>query len=205
MKTLISLLFVPLIVFAEERDDITYRALSERVKNGDLSVDFRALRLACMRSDLCQPRGSTGDLSAMQDAANRHDAARGLETALRMIDQGYVNAEAHAACVDFYTWLNRPDEARFHADVYRGLMGSIFRSGDGKSPDTAFEVICTREESLVLIALKLPPYGQTASEYVATATHRILKLELPDAKTERMVTVFFNEDAIVPEKNRPRH
>jgi hypothetical protein len=42
-----------LLGMATDQANTTYRQLVERVKAGDFSVDFRALRMACARSNIC--------------------------------------------------------------------------------------------------------------------------------------------------------
>jgi hypothetical protein len=67
------------------------------------------------------------------------------DLAERLIDEGFVNMEVHADCVAIYKELNQPEKSQFHLNVMTGLMRSIMGSGDGKTKETAYEVICTRE------------------------------------------------------------
>jgi hypothetical protein len=123
---------------AGEQDDVTYQALVGRVKGGDLSIDFRSLRLACIRSNLCEPRGTKADLALMNRAVADHEPRSVVEVAERLIEKGYVNMEAHATVVQAYTQLNESAKAKFHLDVTVALLRSIMSSGDGKSKESAF-------------------------------------------------------------------
>jgi len=78
-----------------------------------MSVDFRELRLACLKASDC----------------NRTV----VETAGKIVQDGFVNMEAHIALAEVYPKLNEPAKAKFHLDVTTALMRSIFMSGDGKT------------------------------------------------------------------------
>ena len=137
---------------AAEEDDVTYRTLVERVKGGDLTVDFRALRLACMKASHCEPRGSKADLTVLSS----QDYRKAVQVAEKLIDEGFVNIEAHATAAGLYAELNEPEKAKVHFAITLALMGSIMTGKDGKSEDTAYEVIGDREMYYVMAALGLP-------------------------------------------------
>ena len=53
---------------AAKDDDSSYRELVKKVTGGDLAIDFRALRFACLNASGCDARGENGDLIAMISA-----------------------------------------------------------------------------------------------------------------------------------------
>jgi hypothetical protein len=189
---------------AGEQDDVTYQALVGRVKGGDLSIDFRSLRLACIRSNLCEPRGTKADLALMNRAVADHEPRSVVEVAERLIEKGYVNMEAHATAVQAYTQLNESAKAKFHLDVTVALLRSIMSSGDGKSKESAFEVICDREEYYMLTTLGLPYLGsEVASAHVVQdGPHTYDRWEVRNPKTGQNVVVFFNTDQFSTTKSR---
>jgi len=142
---------------AADQDDATYRALVQRVRGGDFSVDFQALRLACVKSSLCEPRGTKADLAAMTQAGDAHDNQKLVTIAENLVSRGFVNAEAHIALTTAYAELHNAAKSKFHLDVVTHLMRSILE--DGKTTQTAYTVICDREEYETLIALGLPYVG----------------------------------------------
>jgi hypothetical protein len=185
-------------------DDIVYRDLTKRVKAGDFGVDFRTLRLACIKSSYCSPRGKPEDLAAMSRAEAGHQFDRAVAIAERMIDQGFVNVEARASCSSAYAKLNKPELAQFHRDVTAALMRSILKSGDGRSKETAFEGICTREEYVILSSRGLPFYGSAVTSFqeLADGRHKYARWEVRDPKTQQGVVMFFNLDAFSAAKSR---
>ena len=188
---------------AGEQDDVTYQALVQRVKGGDLSIDFRLLRLACVRSSLCEPRGTKADLGAMNRAVADHQPSKVVEIVERLVEQGYVNLEAHATAVQAYTQLNESVKAKFHLDVATALMRSIMSTGDGKNKESAFEVICDREEYDVLTSLGLPYFGSgvVSVHTVQDGSHAYDRWEVQNPKTGQNAVVFFNIDQFSTSKS----
>jgi|KBSMisStandDraft_5_1062788.scaffolds.fasta_scaffold68391_2 hypothetical protein len=186
---------------AAEQDDVVYQALVQRVKDGDLTVDFRALRLACMKASHCEPRGSLADLVAM-DVTDLHKVA---EVSERLIEEGFVNLEAHATAAGAYARLNEPQKAQIHFAITLALMRSIMSRSDGKTKETAYEVIGDREEYAVLSALGLPYAPPEARvTHMSDGPHRYEKWDVRNPKTGQTVVVFFNIDAFLPNKSYPR-
>jgi hypothetical protein len=186
-----------------EQDDALYRALVQRVEAGDLTIDFRSLRMSCVRSSLCEPRGTKAGLAAMNRAVNDGEYDKVVGIGEQLISKGFVNIEAHATCVKAYAELHDPVKSKFHLDVTAGLLRSILNSGDGKTKESAFEVICDREEYDALSALGLPYYGsEVSSSAVGDGTHHYDRWEIRHPKTGEMVILFFNTDAFSPTKSR---
>src|ERR1035441_4872635 len=181
---------------AAGQEGTDYRTLVQRVQGGDFTIDFRSLRLACMKSTECQPRGTKADLGAISRAENEHQFAKAVEIAERLISQGFVNIEAHADCVKAYEAIHDAAKSKFHLDVATALMRSILDSGDGKAKETAFEVISDREEYATLVALGLPYSGSGVStSAIEDGGHRYARWDVLNPKTGQNVLVFFNVDA----------
>jgi hypothetical protein len=186
-------------------DDAAYHALVQRVKAGDLTVDFRELRLACLKASDCQPRGTKKDLAEMNLAIQSGAPATVVEIAAKLVQQGFVNIEAHATLASVYPKLNEPAKAKFHLDVTTELVRSIFQSGDGKTRETAFQIICDREEYVMMGALGLPYFGYNNLVVpFEDGGHKYEKREVVDPKTMKPIrdpktgketVVFFNVDA----------
>lgn len=173
-----------------------YQTLVRRVEAGDFTVDFRALRLACMKSAQCEPRGTKADLAAINRAESDHQFDKVVEIAERLIRKGFVNIEAHADCVKAYEAIHDAAKSNFHLDVTAALLRSILLSGDGNTKETAYEVISDREEYSTLTAKGLPYVGSgTSASAVEEGGHRYDRWEVLDPKTGKPVVIFFNTDA----------
>jgi hypothetical protein len=181
-----------------DKPDAAYLEFVKKVNAGDTSVDFRALRLACAKADRCDAKGESKDLIAMRRASQSHDYKEAAKIGEKLIAEGFPNIEAHAVCGDAYTALNDPKKAEFHQVVTSGLIHSIMATGDGKSKESAFEVIVTQEEHVILTVLGLPPFGKQA--LMPGKPHSYDVIEVDDPKSGQKISVYFNIDAFYPMK-----
>jgi hypothetical protein len=190
-----------------ELEDLTeadYEPLARQLEGGDLSVDFRTLRLACMKSPKCEPRSTPDELAAFSRASAANKYAEAVEIAERLLRQGFVNVEMHANLVKLYELLHEPEKSKFHENVLTGLAYSVLLSGDGKTTETAFEVICDREEYTTLSVKQLPYMGAgVATSRFASGGHYYERWDVDNPKTGKSETVYFNVDAFSA-KSRPR-
>jgi hypothetical protein len=189
---------------AAQQDDVIYRALVDAAKAGDSSVDYRLMRLACMKSSLCQPRSSKAELQALTDAEK--DPRKLVEIGERLLDEGFVNIEVHATLAAGYAKLGETKKADFHLSMVASMLQSIQKSGDGKTAATAYEVICNREEYGFLSFLHLPYTGDgvVSAKPVSEGRHKYSRWEVRDPKSGQVRVVFFNVDAFTDEKSLPR-
>ena len=140
----------------------------------------------------------------MQRAAREPQLKRAIEFAERLIDRGFVNFEAHAECSGFYREDGDEPKAIFHLQVATALAGSILGTGDGKTTETAFEVISDREEYAVLASLGFPYAGSDvlSNSRITYGGHNYDKWSVRKPKTNEVVDVFFNTDYFSPTKSR---
>lgn len=177
----------------------SYTDLVDRVNKGDLSIDFRALRFACLKEKNCAPEGNREDLVKVRRAMQSKDFSEATKVANKLIDHGFPNIEAHAFCSEAYDALNEPEKAKFHHEVTRALIRSILASGDGKAQEEAFEVISVSEEYIIMQVLGLPRFPIQQS-LVAVKGHSYDVLQVTDPKSGEKVSVYFNIDAFYPSR-----
>ena len=135
---------------------------------------------------------------AMISAINANDFPAALKNADVVLANDYVDLDAHFAEYVANRELHRDSEANFHKAVFDGLLRSITDSGDGKSDMTAYVVISTHEEYLVLRVMGLVPNRQSLKH---SNHHSYDVLEAKDPKTNQIVTLYFNVD--IPFKHYP--
>jgi len=177
-------------------DDGEYDRLLAQVQGGDLTIDFTALRFACLRSDHCSAEPDHDLRVSMFQAWNSKDYAKAIEAAERILKTSYVSAEAHFISARCYEQTGGTDKAKFHQAVAAGLIHSGLASGDGKMQETAYKAISVAEEYMVLQVLGLQRHTQTL---VNEKGHGWDRLDAVDPKTNQTVTVYFNIDAFFPE------
>lgn len=166
-----------------------YAELVERVKKGDKNVDFRDLRIAY--ADWSGGPDTDPQKKAMTGALNSKKYDEALKNADVVLDGDYADMDAHFVEYIANRELHRTEQAEFHKYVLQGLLDSITHSGDGKSFETAYEVITVHEEYVILRFMGLMPSKQSTSEKNG---HSYDVLENVNPKTNEKVTLYFNID-----------
>lgn len=168
----------------------TYEALVKKVKSGDISVDFKQLRLAYANSTTSRP-DTNPQKKAMTAALNSKNYVKALKNADVVLASNFVDMDAHFAEYVAQRELKNTEQSEFHRFVFHGLLDSIAHSGDGKSEKTAYQVIEVHEEYVVLRFMELMPSKQSLSK---TDGHSYDVMEAVDPKTNEKVTLYFNVD-----------
>jgi hypothetical protein len=198
-----SLAFAQTNPAASDDPDRMYHELAARLQSGDLSIDFRALRLACSSARDCEVRGNLEDLGAQADALRREDWAAARQVCEKLLSRGYADIEAHATLAAVYVKLGDQRLADFHLAVVAGLMRSI-RATSGDTKETAIEVISRREIFAVMASLGLPYFGSNVSSRTITdGAHQYTVMEARDPKTNQGRALYFNLDKVSFTKDVP--
>lgn len=180
-----------------EKPDAVYAALAKKAASGDTQVDYRALRLACAAASGCDARGDRDVLQAMRQAWRAGDFRKTVSLAEKLIAAGFPQIEAHMVSAQAYDALKKQADAGRHKAIAEGLLRSILQSGDGKTKETAFEVIGTHEEYLTLAAMGLQVSGQSL---VPGKPHSYDVMQAKNPQTGETVQVYFQIDAFYPMK-----
>ena len=159
---ILSGLTLAMLVASDDAADAKYQELVKRAKSGDLAIDFKDLRMACAEVGNCDARGNSKKMLAMRRAFQDKQFSDAAKEAEGLIDKGFANIEAHAICARAYESLGKTEEAAPHDAIAKGLIRSILDSGDGKTKATAFVVIGTHEEYLIVTVHGLPRPGSQA-------------------------------------------
>jgi len=176
----------------EEKKPSEYSTLLARVKSGDLSIDFKQLRFSYMESpERHQAKDTDEQKKAMFEALKKKDYAKAVHNADVVLEQEFIDLDAHRVEQIACEGLQDEQKARFHEAVARGLLKSILDSGDGKSAATAYVVISVHEEYIVLQVLGLRPSGQSV---VHLDGHSYDVLETKKQDSGAGVKLYFNVD-----------
>lgn len=169
----------------------TYQTLLARVKIFDRSVDFKMFRLLYTETPDYNPYEAVETLNAMFMAIDEGQYEKALKDAQAMLERNYVDIDTHVVCKIAYQRLNNAEKYDFHRFVVSGLIGSILNSGDGKTPETAFQVINVREEYAVLNALG---YRMEEQSPIESKGHNYARVIAVHKKTGETAVVYFNVD-----------
>jgi hypothetical protein len=159
-----------------------YGKLLAQLRAGDTGVDFQKLRFSFRDSPEAKiARDTDSQKKAMIAAINGRRFEDALKNANAVLESEYVDIDAHFAAYIAHRELHHDGPAAFHNAVFTGLLKSITGSGDGRSKETAFVVINTHEEYVLLRFLGLTPVKQS-----------LLEARNPETGEER--TLYFNVD-----------
>jgi len=169
-----------------------YASLLARVKSGDLTIDFKHLRFSWIDSpERHKAKDTDEEKKTMFVALNSKDYKNVIKNGDVVLEQEFVDMDAHFAEFIAYRELQDKPKADFHQAVFAALLRSITGNGDGKSTKTAYAVISVHEEYVVLRTMGLQPSKQSV---LNENGHSYDRLETQSRETGATVVVYFNVD-----------
>lgn len=192
-RLLILLLFSASLVAGQQPSaKPTYETLLERVKKSDKTVDFQELRMAYTETKSYSPYGGDRESrNAMFAAIEAKEYAKVLEFATKILKSNYMDLNGQFGAFVANNHLGHAEQAAYHLFVFEGLLNSIQKSGDGKTMETAFIVISTDEEYVLLNYLGL---RTTQQALINEKGHNYDLMTALDPKTNQSVQYYFNID-----------
>lgn len=171
-----------------------YDALLAKLKGGDTSIDFGKLRMAFTATKMYSYSGSDDDeRNKMLKLLADKDYKKALKTAEKMLDDDYVNANAHYVAFISNKELKNNEKAEFHKAVLFGLLNSVKGSNDGFSAKSPFYVITIEEEYAVIRFLGYRFVSQSLQHLDG---HTFDVFDVTDAKSGQKTKLYFNIDPI---------
>jgi len=137
-----------------------YQALLAAAKAAAPNVDWRELRLAYSRRPNFNGMGPGDAKKRMFEAGETGDCVTALSAAKALLDQTYVDIDAHLVAAFCEDKAGDKVAAQLDRDIGAGLVASV-RTGDGLSPASAFTPIDVDEEYAVMRALGARVTGQS--------------------------------------------
>jgi hypothetical protein len=182
----------PAASYSAQEAAARYESLLERVRKGDPAADFTALRLAYADNPPKDAGGTDPEVSRSMFSAMRDKKyGKAIEYAEKIMKGNYVDIDAHLVASAAYKEQGDAEKEKYHGYVAEGLIKSILSSGDGKSQETAFTVISTEEEYVILRVYGLMPGSQSLLD---AKGHHYDRLDAINPKTHEKVTLYFNID-----------
>jgi hypothetical protein len=199
---LLSCLF-PVSGRADSGPDSRYLLLVDRLKRSESDgtgstglIDFRAIRFAYADCENYDPYGTLVELHRVEmlHAYEHRNMQIALDQANRVLARNYSDIGAHVIAELAYTDIHQLAHAAFHRMLAREFLLSIFRSGDGRSPATAYEIVAVPEEYAVLDARSLAFISQS---YETIDGHHYDKIAASDPIRGGTATLYFNVDRMM--------
>jgi hypothetical protein len=169
----------------------TYKA---RVTGGDLSMDWRAFRLAAITAGVdggFDWRAARARVLSDLDAGKNEQALAGAN---RIVDHNIASPEGHLLAMMALGKMGRTDEAKRERAIVDAIVKSILDSGDGRSAKTAWFTVDPAEEYFLMGAvLGMRPKGQALVREGGHAFDKMTVLDQEGAEHE----LWFNTDTDV--------
>ncbi len=151
---LVALMSLPLLA-ADNRPAARarYAELAKKVRAGDLSIDWKALRVAAAIGEVGD---SSEDMLAGQKATvalNDGKFAEALKICREIEEHNIADEDAHYVAWRSLVGLGREEESEKERVLLAALLQSITDSGDGKSAKTAWFATTIRETYLYMGAV----------------------------------------------------
>lgn len=167
-----------------------YGELLEKAKKGE-AVDFREMRLAFFETPEYNPMTGMFDYRALNAPLSQGDYAGAVKAAESVLEKNFVDLNAHMVAYIAHRETKNEEKAKYHRAIADGLLESIKATGDGKSPQTAFEVISISEEYAMFRALGVRAVKQSL---VQDNGHSYDAVVVVDPRTNQQTTYYFNVD-----------
>lgn len=178
-----------------------YRALVERLKNADWTVDLGDLREAYTETPDYRAT-MMGMYQQLWRPLSAGDFPAALKVAEAVLERNYVEVNAHMVAFFAHTQLGNPARAAFHRAVSDGLLRVIMAGGDGSTAGTAWKVIDISEEYAVMRALNVTMQSQALQ--MNPDGPKLDVLRVLDNRTKAERTLYFNVDRSMAAMTRPK-
>jgi hypothetical protein len=177
---------------APDDPETRYQALLAAAKETAPNADWTALRLAYAARQDFHPFAESQTRQRMLVAVAANDCAAALGDARSLMDDDYVDPDAHLVAAYCEEKAGDARASEFDRDIGAGLIASI-ETGDGLSPASAFTVISAAEETSLLRARGLTVNSQSR---LTRGGHTYDAIGALDAKGQAQ-TYYFQVDRLV--------
>lgn len=175
------------------------KLLSDALREPE-NTDFTKLRFSYTSSDGYNPydREEVDFSTILDDIENGkyEEVCKKLDT---ILVKNYLNILAHLLAAIVYKKIIDHKKFAQHQSFANGLLGSILKSGDGWSYDTAFVVISTMEEYAITIIFNLSIISQRLEKHNGS-NYDILTV--CEDKSGKNFDLYFNIDLPVAWLNK---
>lgn len=170
-----------------------YWSLLAQLKSGDTSIDFTRLRMLFTKLPEYNPYRDMLELRKKENAMWKAYKEGKLEEAIQLgseiLERDYLRSMTHFIFSRIYEQLNDTAKQKFHDEVAYGLVRSVAKSGDGKTPETAMTVISIEEEYNVLDVLG---FEQKSQELVEKGGKAFDHLQAHNPETDETRDFWFD-------------
>ena len=169
---------------SEDNYKVHYDLSQQQSKN----TDFTNLRLSFTKTNNYKPYkvARRNELLALIQSGQYIECIEMAETDL---EKEYVNIIAHYSAMVCHTETGDTSRGDYHKFVMTGLLRYIANSGDGKTTDSAYQIISTDELYTFLYFNRL---NATKQQLVNAGGRMFDRMEVEHEKSKNEYTIYFD-------------
>jgi len=169
-----------------------YADLLAAAKVNPETVNFKELRLAYVQSPQYAPYTHDEETrTLLNQALSEENMEMAINLVERLLESYYLDIDAHMIAAVVYGKIGDETKLSYHRKFVKGLLDSIFQSGDGRTFQTAFVVIDVDEEYAVLRILGIQPTMQSLHTFEG---HQFDVFQFRNLQTGQTAEIYFNID-----------
>lgn len=141
-----------------------YPILIKRFRQGDATLtakEYSLIYYGNVYSEHYDPYGSSDNELQMVELSNQGKFMDAIPYGEMVLEENPVNLQASFRLAVCYSRIGEEEKAKQYAQMYFPLLEAIYRSGDGKSIETAYVVVKVADEYAVLADSELERTSQT--------------------------------------------
>lgn len=168
-----------------------FETLARQAQEDPASADFVALRKAYMASKHYHPTSHFSASKLMGNTNTLQSFEEVVSFCQKVLQNNPMDLEAWLLMEYAYERLEQADAAARAHQFILGMLSAILQSGDGKSPETAWQVVAVAEEYTLITVMGYQPQRQQLLELDGQFFDRLMcvKRATPD---EGVTEFYFN-------------
>lgn len=169
-----------------------YLQMLERAKMMD-APDFAKLRKIFAMTELYDPYDSqiADWREKARTAWGKSEFAEVVRYGKQILEKNFIDLEAHFLLWQAMKQLGKNEQADYHLQIFSGLCDSIRKSGDGKTPQTAFQLLSADEETIFLRSMNLK-FKEAKRMQIDNSRFDVVLAE--EQKSQTAQKLYFNID-----------
>ena len=125
---------------------------------------------------------------------NSGDFEGAIRVAESVLRQNYAEPNAHMVAARAHRDLGHSEQAEFYQFVVDGLMRSITSKGDGKTAESAYQVIDISEEYALFRSMNVSLKSQSVVGPPVSGRPIVDRVGVVDGRTNEEQVIFFSVD-----------
>ena len=177
---LMPILTALMLAVPQDDPEAKFRELVDAAKADPEAVDYRALRLASAKTEAFNPYRAPEDdpFEAVEHEVKNGEKAAALVALDDALRGAWADPTSQFRAAGFCDQIGETDRRELHRALGTGLTDALLESGDGRTPESAVQVLGVGEEYFALDVLGLR-YESRAHVVIGGHHYDVFKIKRP--------------------------